>query len=152
MKKTEVPQHNENLLNGIKEIQYAIDEDGNYTQVKSYGWKPKVDALKQAVNVIDEQIEDARLQVLEGKKSPLYFWMLLKQMDYLILKEYTGISKFNIKRHCNTKAFKKLSISKLEKYAQAFDINIEKLKTVPNKKVDSLEYNFNFKIKNKEIQ
>ena len=152
MKKTEVPQHNENLLNGIKEIQYAVDEDGNYTQVKSYGWKPKVDALKQAVNVIDEQIEDARLQVVEGIKSPIFFWMLLKQMDYSILKEFTGFSKFKIKRHCRPDIFNKLKESKLHKYANAFEISIEELKSIPKEKVDSLEFNFNFKIENKEIE
>lgn len=151
MKKTEVPQYNENLLNGIKEIQYAVDDEGRYTQVKSYGWKPKVDALKQAVNLIDEQIEDARLQAIEGTKSPLYFWMLLKQMDYSILKEYTGISKFIIKRHCNPNKFKKLSKKTLQKYANSFEISIEDLQTVPKQKVDSLEYNFNFKLENKKI-
>jgi len=151
MKKTEVPQNNENLLNGIQEIQYAVDEEGNYSQVKSYGWKPKNDALKQAVNILDEQIEDARLDVIEGKKSSLFFWMLLKQMDYSILKEYTGFSKFKIKRHCKTDTFKRLNNNKLLKYANTFEISIEKLKTVPNEKVDSLEFNFNFKIENKEI-
>ncbi len=78
MKKEEVPQCNENLSNGIKEIQYAVDEKGNYIQVKSSGWKPKNDALKQAVNLVDEQIEDARLQVIEGEKSPLFFLDALK--------------------------------------------------------------------------
>jgi len=151
MKKSEVPQHNENLLNGIREIQYAVDEEGNYTQVKSYGWKPKVDALKQAVNLIDEQIEDARQQVIEGEKSPLFFWMLLKQMDYSILKEYTGFSKFKIKRHCKPNTFNRLSDNNLQKYANSFEISIEQLKNVPKEKVDSLEFNFDFKLENKEI-
>ena len=149
MKKEEVPQCNENLSNGIKEIQYAVDEKGNYIQVKSSGWKPKNDALKQAVNLVDEQIEDARLQVIEGEKSPLFFWMLLKQMDYSILKEYTGFSKFNIKRHCKPNIFNKLNNNKLIKYSEAFEINIKELKTVPKEEVTSLEYNFNFKIDNK---
>ncbi len=152
MKKEDVPQNNENLLNGIKEIQYAVDENGKYTKVLSYGWKPKNDALKQAVNVLDEQIEDARLQVLEGDKSPLFFWMLLKQMDFSILKEYTGINKFRIKRHCKSSSFKKLKNNILQKYAKTFEISLNDLKNVPQKTIYSLEYNFNFKLKNKEIQ
>lgn len=149
MKKEDVPQYNENLLNGIKEIQYAIDEKGNYTQVKSTGWKPKNDALKQAVNLVDEQIEDARQDVIAGEKSPIYFWMLLKQMDYSILKEYTGFNIFSIKRHCKPSIFNKLNNSKLTKYSKAFEISIEELKNVPKEQVNSLEYNFNFKINNK---
>lgn len=151
MKKEDVPQHNENLLNGIKEIQYAVDENGNYTQVKSKGWKPKNDALKQAINMQDEIIEDARQQVLEEEKSPLFFYMYLKQMDYSILKEYTGFSKLKIKRHFKPKVFNGLNNNVLEKYAEAFEISIEKLKIVPQEPVDSIEYNFNFKIENKKI-
>lgn len=149
MKKKEVPQHNDNLLNGIKEVQYAVDENGNYTQVKSYGWQPKNDALIQAVNVLDEQIEDARQQVLSGEKSPLYFWMHLKQMDFSILKEYTGIKIFRIKKHCKPERFKALSTYILQKYADSFNISLEQIKDIPKEKVDSLEYNFNFKLKNK---
>ncbi len=77
--------------------------------------------------------------------------MLLKQMDYSILKEYTGFSKFSIKRHCKPNVFNKLSSNKLMKYSEAFEINIEELKTVPKEQITSLEYNFNFKIDNKEI-
>lgn len=150
MKKENVPQHDENLLNGIKEIQYAVDEKGNYTQVKSVGWKPKNDALKQAVNLIDELIEDARQQVISGNKSPVLFYMHLKQMDYSILKQYTGFSKIRIKRHCRIKAFNNLNNNILNKYAECFGITVEQLKTVPQKSVKSLDYNFNFKLENNQ--
>ena len=151
MKKEDVPQHNENLSNGIKEIQYAVDEGGNYTKVKSSGWKPKNDALKQAINFADELIEDARQQVISGEKSPIYFYMLLKQMDYSVLKQYTGFSKFKIKKHCRLKAFNNLDNKILNKYAECFDITAEQLITVPQEPVNSLDYNFNFKLENNQI-
>ncbi|MCD4793196.1 MAG: hypothetical protein K8R54_08200 [Bacteroidales bacterium] len=150
MKKENVPQHDENLLNGIKEIQYAVDEKGNYTQVKSVGWKPKNDALKQAVNLIDELIEDARQQVISGNKSPVFFYMHLKQMDYSILKQYTGFSKIRIKKHCRNKAFNNPDNNILKKYAECFGITVEQLKTVPQEPVKSLDYNFNFKLENNQ--
>lgn len=147
MKKEEVPQYDENLLNGIKEIQYAVDEKGKYVKVKSPGWEPKNLALKQALNIIDEIIEDARRQVIEGKKSPLFFYMNLKQMDLNILKEESGFSKFIIRRHFKPKVFDKFSNSKLNKYAKIFGITKEQLLKVPDKPVKALEYNFNFKLK-----
>jgi len=147
MKKEEVPQYDENLLNGIKEIQYAVDENGNYIEVKSHGWEPKNIALKQALNLVDEIIEDARQQVIEGTKSPLFFYMHLKQMDLQILKEESGFSKFILKRHFNPKIFKKLSESKLNKYAEIIGITKEQLLKVPDNPVKALEYNFNFKLK-----
>jgi len=44
--------------------------------------------------LVDEIIEDARQQVFEGVKSPIFFYMHLKQMDLKILKEESGFSKF----------------------------------------------------------
>ncbi len=148
MKKDEVPQFDENLLNGIKEIQYAVDENGNYTEVKSPGWEPKNIALKQALNIVDEMIEDARQQVLNEEKSPVYFYMYLKQMDLTILKEETGFPKFIIKRHFKPAVFNKLSESTLNKYASVFGITKEQLFKVPEKPVKALEYNFGFKLNN----
>ncbi len=148
MKKEDVPQYDENLLNGIKEIQYAVDENGNYTEVKSPGWEPKNIALKQALNLADEIIEDARLQVLEGKKSPLFFYMHLKQMDLKILKEESGFPKFRIKRHFNPAVFKKLNNKILTKYSDIFGISKKELLKVPEKPVKALEYNFGFKLNN----
>jgi hypothetical protein len=151
MKKEDVPQNNDNLNNGIREVQYAVDENGNYTQVLSFGWKPKNDALKMAVNLVDEIIENARQDVLKEEKSPIWFFMLLKQMDITILKQTIGFSRFKIKRHFKPRFFKKLSNNILERYAGAFNISMYDLMNVPNEPVDSLKYNFNFKLQNKEI-
>jgi hypothetical protein len=151
MKKEEVPQNNENLLNGIREIQYAVDENGNYTRVLSYGWKPKNNALKMAVNLVDELIEDARQDVLKGDKSPIWFYMVLKQMDISILKQTTGFSRFKIKRHFNPNIFRKLSGDILEKYTSAFTVSMSDLMNIPKEPVESLKYNFNFNLQNKEI-
>ncbi len=147
MKKEEVPQYDENLLNGIKEIQYAVDEEGNYTEVKSPGWEPKNSALKQAINLVDEIIEDARQQVLEGKKSPVFFYMHLKQMDLKILKEESGFLKFSIKRHFKPMVFKKLPDRVLLKYTNVFGITKDQLFNIPKEPVKALEYNFSFKMK-----
>ena len=146
MKKENVPQHDEKLLNGIREIQYAVDENGNYIQVKSIGWEPKNEALKQAIQMQDEIIEDARQQVSEGEKSPVFFYMHLKQMDYSILKEYTGFSKLKLRKHSKAKHFDKLNDKVLKIYADIFKVSVETLKTVPASPIKSLEYNFNFKL------
>ena len=50
MKKDEVPQDTSNLETAkLKELYYAIDDDGNYTTVNSSGWDPKTIALNQAI-------------------------------------------------------------------------------------------------------
>ncbi len=51
-------------------------------------------------------------------------------MDMGILSDYTGFWKWQIKRHLNPAAFAKLSEKKLQKYAEAFNVSVEELKTM----------------------
>jgi hypothetical protein len=129
MKKAEVPQDNEGLLEGkLREVCYAVDESGNYTTVLSTGWTPKNAALKQAWDVVNEKIEEVKNKVLEGKLSPVAYFMEKNIMDLKLLSEYTGISKWRIKRHLKPKNFNKLDHETLSKYASAFETTISSLK------------------------
>ncbi len=50
MKKHEVPQDNEGLLEDKQlDLCYAVDENDNYVTVPSHGWAPKNAALLQAL-------------------------------------------------------------------------------------------------------
>ena len=51
-------------------------------------------------------------------------------MDIGIVSAYTGFWKWTIKQHLKPAAFKKLSEKKLNKYAEAFNISVEELKTM----------------------
>jgi len=50
-------------------------------------------------------------------------------MDLSLLKSYTGFRKCVIKKHIKPEKFNKLSEQQLKKYAEAFDITIDELKT-----------------------
>lgn len=131
MKTNEVPQDDENLLAGAtRDVCYAIDENGKYTKVLSTGWAPKNVVIKQAWDVINEQVEEARQEVLAGKKSPLYFHMERCMMDVSLVSDYTGFSKGTVKKHFEPAVFEKLSTKDLEKYAETFNITIEEIKQV----------------------
>jgi hypothetical protein len=124
MKKEEVPQDDANMLEGkTRELQYAVDENGNYVKVKSVGWETKNIILQSAWDEVTENTLNALKEVEQGKKSPIYFFMHKNIMDVKILSEYTGIWVFCIKRHFKPKVFKKLSDKKLEKYIKAFKLN-----------------------------
>jgi hypothetical protein len=131
MKTSDVPQDDENLLGGAtRDVCYALDENGKYTQVLSTGWAPKNVVIKQAWDVINEQIEEARQLVLSGKASPLVYHMEKCMMDASLVSEYTGFSKKTVKKHGEPIEFNKLSTKELEKYAETFNISIDELKTV----------------------
>ena len=130
MKKEEVPQDESNLESAnFRELCYAVDKDGEYTTENSSGWEPKTIALSNAIEDINQRIEDAKKRVLEGKTSPIEYYMELHKMDVGILASYVGIWQWKVKRHFKPVIFQKLNDKTLEKYAEVFDISIEKLKS-----------------------
>ncbi len=131
MKKEEVPQDESNLASAnIKDMVYAVNENGEYVTELSTGWAPKTIALDNAINVIEERIEDAKKRVLENKTSPIEYYMEVHKMDLQILASYVGLWKWRVKRHFKPSVFKKLNNKILQKYADVFEISIEQLKNI----------------------
>jgi len=130
MKKENVPQDSSSLGKITKEVCYATDSSGKYVTELSSGWEVKTNALDVAWKDIEERIARAKQQVLNGKASPLLFFMEYRLMDINILSDYTGFWKWQIKRHLKPEIFNKLSSKKLQKYAEAFNVKVEYLKTM----------------------
>lgn len=128
MKKEELPQDDSALKAMTRELLYVKDKEGKYTTGLSTGWEVKKDALDNAWDDIKERIEAARLAVKNGEKSPVFYFMELRLMDFPVLSGYTGFWTFTIKRHMKPSVFKNLSDKKLAIYAKAFDISLEELK------------------------
>ncbi len=133
MKKSDVPQDKSNLESAnIKDMVYALDENGNYTTELSTGWSPKTIALDNAIKVIEERVEDAQKRVLNGQTSPIEYYMELHKMDITILSSYVGLWKWRVKRHFKPAVFAKLNEKILQKYADVFEITIKELKDINN--------------------
>lgn len=130
MKKEEIPQDDGALNKLTKEVVYAVDSSGNYTTELSTGWEVKAKALDVAWEDIEQRIEDARQKVLRNEASPILYFMELRLMDTGIVAAYTGFWKWTVKRHLNPSVFKKLSEKKLQRYAGAFNVTVEELKTM----------------------
>ncbi|MFC4095333.1 hypothetical protein [Euzebyella saccharophila] len=131
MKKKEVPQDKSQLQKAnIKDMVYAVDENGNYVTELSTGWEPKTIALDNAIREIEERVEEAKQRVIEKKTSPIEYYMELHKMDVPILASYVGLWQWRVKRHFKPSVFKKLSTKTLQKYADVFEIGIEELKHI----------------------
>jgi hypothetical protein len=130
MKKEDIPQDDGALTKLTKEVVYAVDNSGNYTTELSKGWQVKATALDVAWKDIEERIEDARKKVLNNEASPILYFTELRLMDIGIVAGYTGFWKWTVKQHLKPVVFKKLSEDKLKKYAEAFNITVEELKTM----------------------
>ncbi len=131
MEKEQVPQDDENLLEGkFTVVKYALDKNGKYVKVPSVGWEPENVALQQAWEVINEKVEAARKRILSGEVSPLAYWIEKNMMDEKLVGDYMGFSKWKVKEHLNPKVFKALDEDVLKEYAEVFKITIEELTNV----------------------
>ncbi|MFD2542741.1 hypothetical protein ACFSSB_10470 [Lacinutrix gracilariae] len=131
MKKSEVPQDKSNLESAnFRELCYAVDENGEYTTAHTTGWDPKTIALDNAIDEINQRVEDAKKRVHNNQTSPIEYYMELHKMDLQILASYVGLWQWRVKRHFKPKVFQKLSNKTLQKYADIFDITIEQLKNI----------------------
>lgn len=128
MQKKDIPQDPSALVNYIKELCYAVGDNGTYETANSTGWDVKTNALNVAWQDIEKRIIDAKQKVEKGEASPILFFMELRLMDLGIVAAYTGFWKWTIKRHMKPNVFKRLSNSQLQKYADVFEISITDLK------------------------
>ena len=130
MKKDEVPQDLSSLGKITKELCYATDSSGKYVAALSSGWDVKITALDVAWGDIEKRIAAAKQKVLNKEASQLLFFMEYKLMDPGILAGYTGFWQWQVKRHLKPAGFNKLSPKKLQKYADAFNVKVDDLKTM----------------------
>jgi hypothetical protein len=122
MEKDKVPQDEGFLEGKTRDLCYALDENGKYTQVLSVGWEPKNAALEQALELIQEQVDEALKQLKEGNVSPVKYYMEKNMMDIKLLSQYIGIAKWRVRRHIKPSVFIALKDSVKQKYADVFNV------------------------------
>jgi len=93
-------------------------------------WEKKIVAFDMEMENHIQEIEPIRNQVLANELSPLAYHIQARLFDVKLLSSYTGISKRHIKKHLKPEKFNQLDEETLNKYAEAFGISVEKLKTV----------------------
>lgn len=128
MKIDQVPQDEKNLNEGkVAKLYYATDEKGHYSKVNSIGWEPETVAMEQAWEVVNDGVEAARLKVIEGKASPVLYYLKKNIMDISMVASYVGTFSFMVRLHMLPFFFNKLSKKTLEKYAYTFRISVEEM-------------------------
>jgi len=135
MKAEEVPQDKRNLNEGkVAKLYYATDDKGNYTKVNSIGWEPETVAMEQAWEVVHDEVETARKKVIEGKASPILYYLKKNIMTVSMVASYAGTLSIFVRLHMMPFFFKKLSRKRLEKYAYTFRITVDELTNIENLK------------------
>jgi hypothetical protein len=133
MRKDEVPQDQDNLNEGkLTKLYYATDTDGHYTQQNSIGSEVETVVMRQAWEVVNEQVQEALEKVRKNEASPILYFKEKNIMTWAIVAGYVSTFSFICWLHSKPFFFKRLSDKMLEKYAYAFRISIEDLKNFEN--------------------
>ena len=128
-----VPQDESSTYSNNKKAIYAKDADGSVKVVGSSGWEAEETATKQALSDLESSAKEAYIEVQEGKKSPLYFYMYEIRMDLQVLADSTGFFKWTIKKDFEPQKFEKISEKRLAIYADAMGIEEASLKVLPKR-------------------
>ena len=131
MKVDQVPQ-DDSILEGHSRACYAQDADGRYMIASSRGWKVEAIVNRQAISDVEKKIAQAARDVAEGRASPLAFHMARFHMDAGLLAAYSGIWSLRIRRHLRPDVFARLPDRLLQRYANAFGIDLSALKRGPD--------------------
>jgi hypothetical protein len=131
MKVDQVPQ-DDSILEGHSRACYAQDGNGQYTIAKSRGWQVEAIANRQALSDVEKKIAQAARDVAEGRASPLAFHMACFHMTARLLAAHTGIWSLRIRRHLRPAVFARLPDRLLQRYADAFGIDLSALKRGPD--------------------
>lgn len=130
MRRKDVPQ-DRGILGEWKEIHYAVDDDGRYVLVPTAGWEPKNDANRMAWESIDEEVRSVLAKVRSGELSPLAYHMARHQMDPGMLAGYVGCFRWQVRRHMQPEAFRRIPRTLAMRYASVFRLSPEELARVP---------------------
>jgi len=137
MRETDVPQDG-GLNQGLKEITYAVAENGRYVVVPSLGWEPKNIANAQAWDVISEDIRNQARRVREGELSPLAYHLARNLMTAGLAASYVRLPRWRVKRHLKPSVFNRLKPEILQRYADLLGLSLAELNQIPLADVNML--------------
>lgn len=132
MKEADVPQDTKGSnYGGVRKLIYAVNDDGEFVGVKSTGWSVEAQATQTALDQFKKNCADSLQRAHLGQTAILEYYMYSRRMDLSLLAQTTGFFKWRIRRHLKPLVYAKLSNRVLAKYAQALEIDINELKTIP---------------------
>lgn len=132
-----VPQEDSVTYANNKKAIYARGEDGNISVVGSSGWNAEETATTQALEDLQESMNEAHKEVMSGSKSPLYYHMFAVRMDLQVLSETTGFFKWTIKKDFVPSKFAKISEKRLAVYSDVMGIEPQDLKIIKERDNES---------------
>lgn len=127
MKLDEVPQDHSSTYGGHSKLVYAVDAGGHYQGAQSDGWEPEAFATQLAVAELQAQEAQALAAWRAGELSPLKYLMCQCRMDEAALAQIAGLWQWRIRRHFQPRHYARLPRRVLQRYAEAFGLDVAQL-------------------------
>lgn len=131
MRKEDVPQ-DEGMNRGLREIAYAVDEQGRYVKVPSLGWEPKNVANAQAWEEITAEVATQLRLIRAGRRSPIAYHLARNLMSVSLLASYVRLPRWRVKRHLKPSVFNRLKPEMIQRYADLFGLTPHELCRIPD--------------------
>jgi hypothetical protein len=104
---------------------YSLDKNGKYFVTTPSEFEPAEIAHSFELADIQKRIEETRHDVLNGKISPLAYYLELNLMSPFRFSGEIGIPTWRVKRHLKPVVFRRLPYYFLERYASFFGISVD---------------------------
>jgi hypothetical protein len=120
---------NGNLVDAnTRRVRYSVDDRGNvveeYEEMTEYG----VIVAENLFDLYRDRAEEAKERIRRKKASPLEYFMHQAQIEIELVIALTGYSRRQVKKHMKPDVYKTLGDDVLQRYAQAFLIDIDTIK------------------------
>ena len=104
-------------------VLYIEKDDDTYGPLLTGSFMAK-EYLDDYFEKFEKWEKELREQLKKGEISPVYYYMILQSFGEGDLASRAGVSKRKLKQHFKMENFKKMRLSQIKKYAEAFDIPV----------------------------
>jgi hypothetical protein len=107
-------------------VLFVEKEDGSYGRVESASYLASkyLDDYFEKLKKWDKELK-ARLE--KGEISPVYYYKTMMEFGEGDLAARVGICKRRLKKHLKMKAFERISLKLLKRYADVFDVPVSNM-------------------------
>ena len=112
-------------------ILYAEKNDGTYGPFQTGSYMVG-DFISEHYKITDRLNRSLEERLKNEEISPIYYYMMIEELSVPELAGRTGISTACVKKHITPKGFRKVSVSKLRRYADVLNIPVANMFQVIN--------------------
>jgi hypothetical protein len=112
-------------------ILYAEKSDGTYGPFQTGSYMAGIH-ISEHFKIADNLNRSLEERLKNGDISPIYYYMMIEELSVSELAGRTGISKSCVRKHITPEGFRKISVSKLKRYADVLNIPVANIFQVIN--------------------